>query len=843
MMQSKTGPILLIVGTRPEGIKMIPVYWELKAARLPVVLCAASQHAQLLDDVFKVFNVKPDYNLQVMRPGQDLHYITHAILQKTKDLFSQLKPSLVLVQGDTTTALASGLAEFYAHIPVGHVEAGLRTEDVYTPYPEEMNRRLLTTLAQLHFAPTENAVHNLLLAGVEPARICKTGNTGIDALRIMQERIKAGASVLRADIQSTLDACSAEGKRLVLLTLHRREATHHLNALLQSIKQWLAVHEELVCVYPYHPNPLVLKAVQETKLAELPNVLLCEPCSYQDMVALLNAAEIVVTDSGGIQEEAASLGKKVLVVRSTTERLEGINAQAARLVGTDPHLLYAELEASLSAPLKNPSHLYGDGYAARRIVRMIERFLAESKHSYVPAISCSEIFESPESQAKKVVVLGLGYIGLPTAIVAAEHGFQVIGVDIDKDRVNAIHNGDPVIQEPEIFERLQPVIATEALQVATDMQPGDYFIIAVPTPVTADKKADLAYVHDAVAMISSVIQPGAVIIVESTVPVGTCARIATLIEERSTLRVGRDFFVAYCPERVLPGNIFHELVNNARVIGGVTDVCGKQAEQLYASFVRAPIHITTCATAEMVKLVENSSRDVQLAFAHQVATIADAAGVNPYEVIDLANKHPRVKILSPSCGVGGHCIAVDPWFLIETFPEQSHLLRAARTANDAMPSFVFERILNAVKAWQYHNERDCRVTLFGLTYKPNVDDTRESPALEVAHKLAAVEHIKITVVEPHLLREKLKIPDQVELVSISQGVESADIAIFLVAHTRFAAIDYKLLRKKIVLDFCGILGGAKWNVQENNVEWSVQSTEQTKIINHKPDLTNQGALP
>lgn len=842
-------PIILVVGTRPEGIKMIPVYWELKAAQMPVLLCSTSQHNELLDDVFKAFNVMPDFQLSVMRQGQDLFYLTHAILQKTKELYARVCPALVLVQGDTTTAFAASLAAFYGQIPVGHIEAGLRTEDIYAPYPEEMNRRLITMLATYHFAPTENAVHNLLLSGVDPLRIWKTGNTGIDALRIMQDRLGVGVSLIRKDIQTFINAAAQHGKKIMILTLHRRETVPDLAGLLGTIKTWLREHPNVWCIYPYHPNPAIVDAIEKTGSAEMATLFLSEPCSYSDMVALLTVADFVVTDSGGIQEEAVSLGKKVIVVRVTTERGEGVQAQAAKLVGTDPIQLRAALDECLYSTYQGkPSTLYGNGYAARAIVSVIQQFLEEKKkyndQKWIPVNKDLFPQESMDSDSKKIAVLGLGYIGLPTAIIACEHGFTVLGVDTDQSRVAAIQRGDPVIQEPEIFERLQPMLATGALRVSNAIAPADIFIIAVPTPVQANKQADLTYVYQAITMICSVIKLNDLIIVESTVPVGTTAHLAAMVEANTKLRVGRDFFIAYCPERVLPGKIFHELVHNARIIGGVTQLCASRAQQFYASFVLGQIHTTQAAAAEMVKLVENSSRDVQLAFAHQVAAMADAAGLNPYEVINLANKHPRVNILSPSCGVGGHCIAIDPWFLVQTFPEQSQLLHEARRVNDAQPVFVAGRIKNAVKAWQKNNKGICKIALLGLTYKPNVDDMRESPALAVAQQIVGIPDAQLYVCEPHVAREKIALEGSYQSVSIAQGIECADVIVFLVAHTRFAAIDHKLLRKKMVLDFCGILSTAAGSSTHDFVVWPVQSTLEPKMYaNHKPDITNQGAMP
>ena len=271
---------------------------------------------------------------------------------------------------------------------------------------------------------------------------------------------------------------------------------------------------------------------------------------------------------------------------------------------------------------------------------------------------------------KKVSIVGLGYIGLPTAIIAAEHGFLVLGFDIDENKVDKINQGEETIVEPEVAAKLTHVISKETFKATKKLEAADYFIIAVPTPFS--KKADLSYVFNAAKEIAKVLQKGNLVILESTVPVNTTIKLAEFLGKNSGLKK-EDFFVAYCPERVLPGKIFKELIANDRVIGGINDESKELARSFYKSFVKGKIYLTDTKTAEMVKLVENSSRDVQIAFANQVAAMCEEVNINPFEVIDIANKHPRVNVLKPGCGVGGHCIAVDPWFLIESFSKNSTL--------------------------------------------------------------------------------------------------------------------------------------------------------------------------
>jgi len=405
---------------------------------------------------------------------------------------------------------------------------------------------------------------------------------------------------------------------------------------------------------------------------------------------------------------------------------------------------------------------------------------------------------------QKICIMGLGYIGLPTAIVAAEHGFEVVGFDIDIQRVERINNYDPVIQEPESIERLQPLIASGAFRATTILEAADCFLIAVPTPFKEDKKADVSYVIAATQAIAQVLKKDDVVIVESTVPVGLTDDCARLLEEKTGLKAGEDFFVAHCPERVLPGKIFFELVNNPRIIGGVNPESVTRTKLFYKQFVKGQLYLTNATTAEMVKLVENSSRDVAIAFANQVAAMAYATRLDPFEVIALANKHPRVNILNPSCGVGGHCIAVDPWFLVETFPEQSQLLQTARTVNDAKPLQVVSLTRSWIQEWQERNEGIPTVLVLGLTYKADVDDMRESPALAIAEKLQKYSDINLLVTEPNVAQTTLESLFNDAVVSLQEGIDCADIIICLVPHKQFKDIDHSATRNKKILDFCGL---------------------------------------
>lgn len=802
-----SSPICLIVGTRPEGIKMIPVYYALKAAQVPVLLCATMQHEQLLQDVFDAFDVQPDIVLDVMRINQDLFYLTQSLLQKLKEIFGLYKPSLVLVQGDTTSAMVGALAAFYYKIPVGHIEAGLRTDDLYAPFPEEMNRRVISVLAQFHFAPTQQAYDCLLAEHIAPQHVLITGNTVVDALRIIKQRITMGAMSVTNSLKEKIKSAQAEHKKIIVLTMHRRESlSGGVERVLQVVHSFLQQHPDVVCFYPLHPNPCVVQAVHNIGLFATPNCYVSEPLAYQDLIFLLDNADVVLTDSGGIQEEAVSLGKAVLILREKTERSEGIKAGLAWLVGTDPELILQALQRAYAAPLTcSPTMVYGDGFAAEKIVTHIKTLMqhADTERFAENKFGLDHNKQKALVMNKKVSVLGLGYIGLPTAVLCADAGFSVFGFDIDAERVEAINSGDPVIQETDLTEKLMIALGTGRFVASTTLHSADYYIIAVPTPFKENKKADLRYVMAAAESISHVLKQGNTVILESTVPVGTTALVAQFLQDKTGLVPGKDFYLAYCPERVLPGQILKELVENDRVIGGYDTSSLPTVQAFYAAFVTGQIYLTNATSAEMVKLIENSSRDVQIAFAHQVASMAYAQGLDPYEIIALANKHPRVNILNPTCGVGGHCIAVDPWFLIESFGAQTALLQAARMVNDTRPFEVVEQIFKAVRAWQAEHSRACTVLLMGQTYKPDVDDMRESPAVRIADTVREHKAIRMLVCEPYLNNKTVALYGDAA-VSIQEGLEQADMVVFLVAHTRFKVIDQKLLAGKRVLDFCGI---------------------------------------
>src|SRR3989339_23333 len=405
---------------------------------------------------------------------------------------------------------------------------------------------------------------------------------------------------------------------------------------------------------------------------------------------------------------------------------------------------------------------------------------------------------------EKICVVGLGYVGLPTAILAAQHGYHVTGFDINTERVRRVNTGNVDLTEPELKERLKLVLKGKNFSATTILPEADCFIIAVPTPLSKQNGADLSFVFSAMNIIVQRLKVGDTVILESTIPVGTTDLCAQMLEQKTGLKIGKDIFVAHCPERVWPSKVFEELVNNERIIGGVTSACTKKAASFYQKFVKGALHLKSAKFAELLKLTENSAIDVAVALAHQVAVLAEELGFDPYEVVAIANKHPRVKILIPRCGVGGHCVAIDPWFLINTFPHKTRLFQSARLTNDERPAQVVKNIEKKVQDWCVDNEKNiCRVHLLGLTYKPNVDDLRESPAIKVAEALFAQKNISLSISEPNVEQERIAHKFGT-MVPFEVGIEKADIIVALVAHNQFKTLDLEKYSDKKWLDFAGL---------------------------------------
>ncbi|NGX34274.1 MAG: UDP-N-acetylglucosamine 2-epimerase [Candidatus Anoxychlamydiales bacterium] len=372
-------PVLLIIGTRPEAIKMIPVYKALKEEKIPTLLCSTGQHKELLDDILKLFRIVPDFDFKIMKENQDLFDITEKILVNAKVLFKKIKPSLVVVQGDTTTAMTAALAAFYLRIPVAHIEAGLRTKSMPSAFPEEANRRIISLTASYHFAPSEKAFSNLFNEGIKKESIFCVGNTGIDALLMMQTKIQNKQIIPTSEIVEIISKHRSNNYKMLLLTVHRRESlTKGVRNVFLAVKKALQKNRKLFVIYPIHPNPVIKKILQETKLDTLPNIKITSSLPYQDMTYILNAVDGILTDSGGVQEEALGLNKPVLVLRNETERIEGLDADFFKIVGTDKEKIISGIDQICSNNLNKPASfnsIYGDGNASKKIAQIIKNIL------------------------------------------------------------------------------------------------------------------------------------------------------------------------------------------------------------------------------------------------------------------------------------------------------------------------------------------------------------------------------------------------------------------------------------------------------------------------------------
>lgn len=397
----------------------------------------------------------------------------------------------------------------------------------------------------------------------------------------------------------------------------------------------------------------------------------------------------------------------------------------------------------------------------------------------------------------KVVTVGLGYIGLPTSALIAQSGIKVHGVDVNQKVVNTINKGKIHIVEPSLDVAVEKAVKNGFLKADVNPVEADTYLIVVPTPFKGDHEPDVSYVKAATRNIIPLLKEDDLYIIESTSPIGTTEKMMNFIyAKRPELK--NKLNIAYCPERVLPGNVMYELVNNDRVIGGIDKKSTNKAILFYKQFVKGDLHATNARTAEMCKLVENSSRDVQIAFANELSIICEKADINVWELIELANKHPRVNILQPGCGVGGHCIAVDPYFIVSDYPMESKIIGTAREVNNYKSFWCAEKVQSSKLEFELKNGRKPSVALMGLAFKPNIDDLRESPAKYIAQKIMQNDSDgEYFIVEPNISSHKV-----FKLTDCNKAIEKADIIVFLVAHDEFKHLKVK---EKKVLDFCGII--------------------------------------
>jgi UDP-N-acetyl-D-mannosaminuronic acid dehydrogenase len=408
---------------------------------------------------------------------------------------------------------------------------------------------------------------------------------------------------------------------------------------------------------------------------------------------------------------------------------------------------------------------------------------------------------------KKICVIGLGYVGLPTAAVMASRGLDVTGVDINPNTISLINQGKIHIFEPNLETIVHDAVEAGMLRAKTKPVEADAFIIAVPTPFTDGYKPDLTYIEAATESLAPPLKKGDLVIIESTSPVGATEQVSQWLAKLRadlsfphTAGLDADVQVSHSPERVLPGHVLIELVRNDRVIGGITRHCAERTAELYSIITDGTCHITTARTAELVKLMENAYRDVNIAFANEMSFVSDRLGINVWEAIDMANHHPRVNILRPGPGVGGHCIAVDPWFIVDVAPEDTALIKAARNVNESKPGHVVKQVLEAAKKYSAPT-----IACLGLAYKANIDDLRESPAIEVVRLLSELNAGRILVVEPNIdtLPNELASLEQTSLCNLSDALDQSDIIVLLVDHSPFLAVNRARLEDKTVFDTRG----------------------------------------
>ena len=755
----------IIVGTRPEIIKMAPVIRECQQRGIAYFLIHSNQHYSVeMDSIFfkELALPKPDYNLGV---GSGLHSNqTGNILIKMEPILVDEKPDVVLVQGDTNTVLAGALAASKLDIKVGHIEAGLRSYD--RTMPEETNRILTDHMSEYLFAVGKNQQAILAKEGIAAEKIFTVGNTVSDSL--FQHL------ALAEDTSNILSEVGVQAGQYFLVTAHRASNVDIKSSLLELLAIFDTLHAKYsqTIVWPIHPRT---QAKLTEFSIEVPSYLkLLPPIGYLDFIQLQKKAQLILTDSGGIQEEACLLGVPCITLRENTERPESIEVGANVLVGRDADKALAAADKWLSANDFSWENPFGDGHVARSIIDII---IAD----HTGVVEQQTIVAKNES----IAVVGMGYMGLPIASLLAQAGYQVTGVDLNTDKVAAINAAQCPFDEVGLPELIHKVVSQGYLQASTDIPSSDTYLVAVPTP-HKNSRCDRSYVFSAAEAIAKVAKDGQTVIIESTISPQTSIEVAKLFTN-----AGLNIDVVHCPERAIPGQTLHELVNNDRIIGALNRDAQQKVKTIYQSFVNGEVFLTDLTTAECIKLVENTSRDVGIAFANELSTVCEELNVDVYEVIRLANRHPRVNVLTPGPGVGGHCIPIDPWFLVEN-TKAGEFIRLARKINDQRPLDIANNIVQQAKAQSL-----TKIAILGVAYKPNVDDCRETPA-EPLVKVLVEAGLEVKYHDPFV--PQWQVQEEKNLESL---LAWADITVLVTGHDCYRHIQDKYDSINLV-DTCGL---------------------------------------
>jgi UDP-N-acetylglucosamine 2-epimerase (non-hydrolysing) len=752
----------IIVGTRPEIIKMAPVIRECQKRKIPFFIIHSNQHySEEMDSIFfkELALPAPHYNLGV---GSGLHSNqTGNILIKMEPILIDEKPDVVLVQGDTNTVLAGALTASKLDIKVGHIEAGLRSYD--RTMPEETNRIMTDHISEYLFAVGPNQEAILAKEGIDKSKIFTVGNTVSDSL-FQHLEISAKNSTILADLK-------LKQREYFLVTAHRASNVDVASNLMELLHLFDEMHKNYTgqIVWPIHPRT-------QSKLKEfnikLPDYLqLIPPVGYLDFIQLQKHAKLILTDSGGIQEEACLLGVPSLTLRENTERPEAVEVGASELVGRNAEKAVKAAEKWLSRDDYSWDNPFGDGHVAEAIIDIV---IADN----------TPFIEQPiTAKNETIAVIGMGYMGLPISSLLAQAGYSVTGVDLSQDKVDSINRGECPFDEDGMPELVKKVVEQKFLVGSISIPSSETYLVAVPTP-HKDKQCDRSYVFAAVDAIAKVAKNGQTLIIESTISPQTSLEVEKRLKTK-----GLQLDVVHCPERAIPGQTLYELVHNDRIIGASSTDAQKKVRAIYQSFVDGEVFLTDLTTAECVKLVENTSRDVGIAFANELAQVCEELNVNVNEVIKLANRHPRVNVLNPGPGVGGHCIPIDPWFLVEN-TKAGELIRLARKVNDERPIIVAERVLEVLK-----EVGGSKVGILGVAYKANVDDCRETPAEPILYKLEA-EGVEVKYHDSYVSKWHC---DRIN--DLKDIKDWADVIVIVTAHDPYK----KLKADHNIIDACGVI--------------------------------------